>query len=234
MKNPKIIYHISWIFALVSLVCIGFSTWNITNQVVESQSLAGSIKADNVINSSEYIDFVSNITGTGNDFDSFTYTDIGFVDDNNTPGTLSDDRLVSAGRITAHYKLRTGKCNELLKLYGDNALKVECTLVGTNESGALDIFTTIPNVRQVKGEVEYDVLQEEVRITDEKTVATQSTATYSFIISNISPTSTGDHTINISFKFEVTPGAGFTNNFYNKLGLSPEFTFYMRISGVAL
>ncbi|MBR6773245.1 MAG: hypothetical protein IKM16_01125, partial [Clostridia bacterium] len=56
MKNPKIIYHISWVFALVSLVCIGFSSWNITNQIA-GQSLTGSIKADNVVQSTVYINF---------------------------------------------------------------------------------------------------------------------------------------------------------------------------------
>ena len=57
MKRLGYKYHLVSIMMIISLICIGFSTWNITNQVVESQLLAGSIKADNVINSSEYIDF---------------------------------------------------------------------------------------------------------------------------------------------------------------------------------
>ena len=224
MKNPKIIYHISWIFALVSLVCIGFSTWNITNQVVESQSLAGSIKADNVINSSEYIEFSSS-HGYGTGMECFYYTDTCFV---------QNDQMSTAGYVTAYYYLNTINCQELLKESKNNAVKVECTLTATDGNNALEIFSSISGVRTISADVEVDKRMVNVDITNQTSTSTSTSYTHNFIIENLLNAGSTDVFLTISFKFEVPPGTNFTNNFYNKLGVSPVFTFNTRISGVTV
>ncbi|MBQ7223983.1 MAG: hypothetical protein IJX06_00270 [Clostridia bacterium] len=228
MKNPKIIYHISWVFALVSLVCIGFSSWNITNQI-GGQSLTGSIKADNVINSSEYIRFNKNNTNDADKdgMDIFTYTDIGFV---------QDGKLSTAGYVTAYYYINAGTCRQLLRNSGDNAIKVECTLTGTNGSSPLSIFSSVSGVRMVTADAEIDIPEMFLAtISNEKTTSTDTACTFSFVLRNMLNVGTSDtNGVTISFKFEVPTGTNFTNNFYNKLGASPVFTFNTKISGVTV
>ena len=203
---------------IISLICIGFSSWNITNQI-GGQSLTGSIKADNVINSSEYIDLgVNGVT-------SFEYCDIGFVD---------DGKLSSAGRVTAHYLLSSSNCKTLLSNSGENAIKVECTIIGTNANGALNVFSTIPNVRQVVGELGFSKDVFNVRITDEKMTVSQSTATYSFVIRDILDVGGGTISFPIVFKFEVLAGENFKNNFYKYLGNNPTFTVQAKIVGITV
>ena len=232
MKNPKIIYHISWIFALVSLVCIGFSTWNITNQVVESQSLAGSIKADNVINSNDYIYFVSNVTPTLTDMKCFSYTETSFVE---------DGKASTAGYVTAYYYINTTKCKEYLGASGDNAIKVECTLTGTNGTDALTIFSSISGKRTISAnEVVGSLITPTgdtftLGVTNQTIVSTDTACTFSFVLTDMLNAPNSDrNALTISFKFEVPIGENFTNNFYSKLGTTPEFIFNMRISGVTV
>lgn len=222
MKRLGYKYHLVSIMMIISLICIGFSSWNITNQI-GGQSLTGSIKADNVINSSEYIEFNQKDHGPDDYITAFQYCDIGFVDGNN---------LISAGRVTVHYRLKANACRDLLTQSSNNAIKIECTLSGTDGTSPLAVFTTISGKREVKGEVEYDTSQV-VKIANENISSTQTSSTYSFTIGDILETSGDEHTISIAFKFEVAPGKNFTDNFYNKLG-TPEFTVSTRISGVTV
>ena len=211
---------------IISLICIGFSSWNITNQI-GGQSLTGSIKADNVINSSEYIDFVSGVTGSGTDMECFTYTSTGFV---------QDGKLSTAGYITAYYYINAATCKQLLRNSGDNAIKVECTLTGTDGSNPLSIFSSVSGVRTVTADAEIDIPEMfTATITNKKTTSTDTVCTFSFVLENMLNTNNSNtNGVTISFKFEVPTGTNFTNNFYNKLGTSPVFTFNTRISGVTV
>lgn len=229
MKNPKIIYHISWVFALVSLVCIGFSSWNITNQI-GGQSLTGSIKADSVINSSDYIVFSENHGSAGCGMEVFYYTDTHFV---------QNGQKSTAGYVTAYYYLSTTKCKEYLGVSGDNAIKVDCTLTGVNTTGALGIFSsisgrTVSAIEEVGSLITPTGDTFTLGTTDQMLVSTDTACTFSFILTDmLSAPNSERNLLTVSFKFEVPMGGDFTN-FYNELGTDPEFTFSTRISGVTV
>ena len=211
---------------IISLICIGFSSWNITNQI-GGQSLTGSIKADNVINSSEYIDFNPNID-VSERMTCFSYCDIGFISEE------APYNLTTVGYIKAKYRVKLGNCKSFLNENEFNSLKVDCTLSGTNSTGVLSVFSEVTGVRKITGLVEYDKEMFDVDVEVNATNSTETTSTFSFIFKNLtSVDGTGDKSITIVFKFEILSGTNyFKRHFYDKLGNDPVFTVIPRISGI--
>ena len=214
MKNPKIIYHISWIFALVSLVCIGFSTWNITNQVVESQSLAGSIKADNVINSSEYINFDTSADAdtTKDGMEVFDYCADGFIVENTISKTAT---------LKAHFKIDLTHCKETFSDYA--SLQAVITLRGTNGGNAMAVFTGLTGTT-VNASVQHSGEYVASGFSEKDT----QLYTYSITFEDILDSELTEYTFSVVYTFNVE----YYSSFYAQINDSPEFFIGARITGV--
>ena len=217
MKNPKIIYHISWVFALVSLVCIGFSSWNITNQIA-GQSLTGSIKADNVINSSDYMYF-----DTNNPMSCSLHCDEGFVTDKYT--------ISNYGIVRANYIIDVANCEETFSGDGDS-LKVECTLtIKDNDGNSVNVFSNENIVCALYGEIDTIDFGSNVTVKNEAVSFSQSRGTYIFVLKDMWEASTNFAEISVVFYLWVPTGNNF-EKFLTAVGGNPNFSVSTRICGV--
>ena len=214
---------------IISLICIGFSSWNITNQI-GGQSLTGSIKADNVINSSEYIDFdldaephktengvLVPVDGNDDGLEIFDYCADGFIVQNTISKTAT---------LKAHYVIKLGSCKTTFKDY--TSLKVVITLRGTNGGNAMTFFDGQTVVgASVKGSViNYD---ESVSVTTTDDPQSQS---YTFTI-NFQDILTIDNNLD-TYKFTVlyTFRADYFSSFYAQINNEPLFHTSAKITGV--
>ena len=113
-KKPKIL--VAMLFMYVSLICVGFASWTISNNGSGSgsSSASASIIADDVINSSEIVNI--------SDFMVFDYFKNGFVN--------SDGYITASGNITAKLSLNIAKCKSLFA--GKENLKVVVSLSRSN------------------------------------------------------------------------------------------------------
>ena len=213
MKNPKIIYHISWVFALVSLVCIGFSSWNITNQI-GGQSLTGSIKADNVINSSEYIDFDTSADAddTPDGLEVFDYCADGFIVQNTISKTAT---------LKAHYVIKLNNCKTTFKDY--TSLKVVITLRGTNGGNAMSIFTKLAGTT-----VNASMLNNGSISADGVSNKDPELYTYTINFSNILSSDLTEYRFSVIYTFNVEN----FNSFYQQINNNPVFHTSAKITGV--
>ena len=100
----------------VSLICVGFASWTISNNGSGSgsSSASASIIADDVINSSEIVNI--------SDFTVFDYFKNGFVN--------NDGYITASGNITAKLTLNIKKCTEMFA--GRDNLKVVVSLSRSN------------------------------------------------------------------------------------------------------
>ena len=100
-KKPKILA--AMLFMYVSLICVGFASWTISNGSAANPSIDGSIVVDNVINTSDVLVMTSN--------KMFDYYNSGFV--------ANDEENVGAitltGSIYLEYTLDIGKCKDVFK-----------------------------------------------------------------------------------------------------------------------
>ena len=94
----------------VCLTSVGFSAWTITG-TSPSVFISGSISADQVINSNDYIE-LDTTKGT-NGYEIFTFNSEGFITNS---GTENAD-MSATGEITAYYVIHGDKC---LELFGNN------------------------------------------------------------------------------------------------------------------
>ena len=113
-KKPKILA--TMLFMYVSLICVGFASWTISNNGsgTGSSSASASIIADDVINSSEIVNI--------SDFTVFDYFKNGFVN--------SDGYITASGNITAKLTLIIEKCKNMFA--GKENLKVVVSLSRSN------------------------------------------------------------------------------------------------------
>ena len=113
-KKPKIL--VAMLFMYVSLICVGFASWTISNNGSGSgsSSASASIIADDVINSSEIVNI--------SDFTVFDYFKNGFVN--------NDGYITASGNITAKLTLMIDKCKTVFA--GRDNLKVVVSLSRSN------------------------------------------------------------------------------------------------------
>ena len=113
-KKPKILA--AMFFMYVSLICVGFASWTISNNGLGSgsSSASASIIADDVINSREIVNI--------SDFTVFDYFKNGFVN--------SDGYITASGNITAKLTLNIEKCKSMFA--GKESLKVVVSLSRSN------------------------------------------------------------------------------------------------------
>lgn len=92
-KKPKILA--AMLFMYVSLICVGFASWTISNGSSGNNSIDGSIVVDNVINTSDVLVMTNNTR-------MFDYYNSGFVD--------NDGTITLTGSIYLEYTLDINKC----------------------------------------------------------------------------------------------------------------------------
>lgn len=95
-KKPKII--VAMFFMYVSLICVGFASWTISNGSAANPSIDGSIVVDNVINTSDVLVMTDKTR-------MFDYYNSGFVE--------SDGTITLKGSIYLEYTLEINKCKEV-------------------------------------------------------------------------------------------------------------------------
>ena len=215
MKNPKIIYHISWVFALVSLVCIGFSSWNITNQI-GGQSLTGSIKADNVVQSTVYISFDKSADvndGNADGLEVFEYYEGGFIVDN---------VIRKVATLKAHYIINLNPCIETFGAEYDS-LQAIITLRATSGQNSLNIFTGISGTT-----VNATLSQEGGIGTTETPQVSAQLYTYTINFNNILKSDLETYKFTITYTFDVQD----FDAFYAVIGSEPIFHTSAKITGV--
>lgn len=107
-KKPKILA--AMLFMYVSLICVGFASWTISNGSSDNNSIDGSIVVDNVINTSDVLVMTNNTR-------MFDYYNSGFVE--------NDGTITLKGSIYLEYTLDINKCktvfndNTNLEIYVD-------------------------------------------------------------------------------------------------------------------
>ena len=198
---------------IISLICIGFSSWNITNQI-GGQSLTGSIKADNVINSSEYIDFDTSADAddTPDGLEVFDYCADGFIVQNTISKTAT---------LKAHYVIKLGNCKTTFKDY--TSLKVVITLRGTNGGNAMSIFQNFAGTT-VTAALSHD---ETITATGVSSKTTQI-YTYTINFTDILLSNLAEYRFTVTYTFNVT---NFTS-FYAQINNDPVFHTSAKITGV--
>ena len=214
MKRLGYKYHLVSIMMIISLICIGFSTWNITNQVVESQLLAGSIKADNVINSSEYIDFDTSADAdeTKDGMEVFDYCADGFIVENTISKTAT---------LKAHFKIDLTHCKETFSDYA--SLQAVITLRGTNGGNAMAVFTGLTGTT-----VNASILSDGAIATSGTSNKTSQLYTYTITFANILDSELTEYAFSVVYTFNVE----YYSSFYTQINDSPEFFIGARITGV--
>lgn len=106
-KKPKILA--AMLFMYVSLICVGFASWTISNGSATNPSIYGSIVVDNVINTSDVLVMASN--------KMFDYYNSGFVE--------SDGTITLKGSIYLEYTLAIDKCKDVFKEDTDLVIYVD-------------------------------------------------------------------------------------------------------------
>ncbi len=97
-KKPKILA--AMLFMYVSLICVGFASWTISNGSSGNNSIDGSIVVDNVINTSDVLVMTNNTR-------MFDYYNSGFVE--------NDGTITLEGSIYLEYTLAIDKCKDVFK-----------------------------------------------------------------------------------------------------------------------
>lgn len=92
-KKPKILA--AMLFMYVSLICVGFASWTISNGSSGNNSVDGSIVVDNVINTSDVLVMTNNTR-------MFDYYNSGFVE--------NDGTITLTGSIFLEYTLDINEC----------------------------------------------------------------------------------------------------------------------------
>ena len=92
-KKPKILA--AMLFMYVSLICVGFASWTISNGSSGNNSIDGSIVVDNVINTSDVLVMTNNTR-------MFDYYNSGFVE--------NDGTITLTGSIFLEYTLDINEC----------------------------------------------------------------------------------------------------------------------------
>lgn len=213
MKRLGYKYHLVSIMMIISLICIGFSSWNITNQI-GGQSLTGSIKADNVINSSEYIDFDTSADADDNPdgLEIFDYCADGFIVQNTISKTAT---------LKAHYVIKLGNCKTTFKDY--TSLKVVITLRGTNGGNAMSIFTGIEGTTVTAALSHANAVT--VTGTPEKTA---QLFTYTLNFADILTKELTEYKFTVTYTFNVQ----YFSSFYAQINNAPVFHTSAKITGV--
>ena len=215
MKRLGYKYHLVSIMMIISLICIGFSSWNITNQI-GGQSLTGSIKADNVINSSEYIDFDTSADADDNPdgLEIFDYCADGFIVQNTISKTAT---------LKAHYVIKLDNCKTTFKDY--TSLKVVITLRGTNGGNAMTFFDsqTVTGT-SVKASVEHDETIAVTTFNDGKS----EVYTYTLNFADILTKELTEYKFTVTYTFNVQ----YFSSFYAQINNEPLFHTSAKITGV--
>ncbi|MBQ7224143.1 MAG: hypothetical protein IJX06_01135 [Clostridia bacterium] len=213
MKRLGYKYHLVSIMMIISLICIGFSSWNITNQI-GGQSLTGSIKADNVINSSEYIDFDTSADAddTKDGLEIFDYCADGFIVQNTISKTAT---------LKAHYVIKLDYCKTTFKDY--TSLKVVITLRGTNGGNAMSIFTKLAGTT-----VNASIFNDGGISADGVSNKDPELYTYTINFSNILSSDLTEYRFSVIYTFNVEN----FSLFYAQINNNPEFFISARITGV--
>lgn len=119
-KKPKILS--AMLFMYVSLICVGFASWTISNGSSGNNSIDGSIVVDNVINTSDVLVMTSN--------KMFDYYNSGFVE--------NDGTITLTGSIYLEYTLDIKKCKTV---FNDNT-NLEIYVDVKHPSGVLNSNST--------------------------------------------------------------------------------------------
>lgn len=193
-KKPKILA--AMLFMYVSLICVGFASWTISNGSAANPSIDGSIVVDNVINTSDVLVMTKN--------SMFDYYNSGFVE--------SDGTITLTGSIYLEYTLDINKCKDVFN--EDNNLVIYVDLKHPsdvlNSDSTFEGFFSSDKNAPIQSE---PVLESNVDLPDFNYATGKSVITFNNF-KNIQEKSV---TIKITITFTVTDDAShtyFKNNVY--------------------
>ena len=186
----------------VSLICVGFASWTISNNGSGSgsSSASASIIADDVINSSEIVNI--------SDFTVFDYFKNGFVN--------NDGYITASGNITAKLTLNIEKCKSMFA--GRDNLKVVVSLSRSNLLTLVGDYTKISVSATVGG----------TAVTPTFELDT-NTLLIAFTINNFASLTTAEYTI--KYTFTILDKNYFINSVFPELYTNDvDFTLSARVT----
>ncbi len=157
----------------LTLISVGFSTWNISSSVPVIETIDGSVQTDYVIKTNDYVYFAD---------DGITlpsYVEDGFI----TKNSSDIYELSNIGYLSLVFTVDYNKClglngeNSALKANKDNLLNIECDI--TLKNNANTFFAENPiTLDTFKSDLESNFVYKEIQDETNKTVG------YTLIISD--------------------------------------------------
>ena len=122
MKRIRFHYYFLSIVSLISLICIGFSSWSLVQDVL-STGATGTLSASPIYSVDDYLTF-------DGEMECFEFNEDGFV---------ANSEQAESGSITVYYKLNVAQCKAD---FGTNAtINLSFYLRGVSVSGTALTFT---------------------------------------------------------------------------------------------
>ena len=205
MKHRRSNYFIITMLMCLSLISVGFASWNITSEPVVD-STQTNITTDIVINSSEYV-YLDTTKGE-NGITCFNYCSTGYINSGNI--------VVDTGYINTYYTIDQKKCADIF--YNYNSIKITIKLkYDASTPSNTDIFayhSDSNGYRNINYTVNTTLLNSSSKVgSKEKEYVVE--VVFTNLITNYINNPTND-TVSFELKYSLfaTTGAYFKNNIY--------------------
>ncbi|MBR4419515.1 MAG: hypothetical protein IKT32_01410, partial [Clostridia bacterium] len=141
MRKTRIVYFVLSLFCVISLTCIGFSSWTIAGS--GALAISGGMTASPVVDFNDYLEITS--------IECFEFDKNGFV----------DTAYYNMGYIRVTYRLKTQKCYEDFGSKGKN-MPVTFYLRGTTADGTASLGFITTDDAVTAGKLQIDAYTQSV------------------------------------------------------------------------